>query len=73
MARKPTTRPKVGTLYINLNTFWRREIGRPEYRGTLKMGDQVLDVSLWIEETVPNGSTPLTLSGEVSEQPKETN
>lgn len=68
MARKSTTRPKVGTIVVSLNTFWTKDSARPEYRGSVTIGDQTLDVSLWINERVPGTAVPLYLSGEISEK-----
>lgn len=71
MARKATTRPKVATVYLDINPMWRDDNNRPNYRGTLLFPDgKKQDISLWVDSFVPGTPVPLCLSGEISEQKK---
>lgn len=69
MARKSTTRPKVATVWLDINPMRRADNSRPHYRGTLLFPDgKKQDISLWIDAFVEGTPVPLCLSGEISEK-----
>lgn len=70
MVRKATTRPKVGTVVLHLNTFWEHDGSRPYYRGNIRVNEVEMEISLWVAEHVPGTPVPMRLSGEISAKKK---
>jgi hypothetical protein len=71
MARKETTRKNHGVIAIHLDGFCKASKGHPNYRGSLKIGVDQLDVSLWVDAYVPKTGVPLRMTGEVTLKPKK--
>jgi hypothetical protein len=70
MARKKTTRKNHGIIAIHLDGFWNPTKGHPEYRGSLKLGTDELDVSLWVKQRHPGSPIPMRMTGEVTLKPR---
>ena len=71
MARKKTTRKNHGVIAVHLDGFWNPSKGHPNYRGSLKIGADSFDVSLWVKQRIPESPIPLRLTGEVTLKPRD--